>query len=400
MASIFDNTHFNGEVFGDYIDNEYDSHLNELIKSSAIVVNNNVKTAFEEQNGAFVMATPIKGSIMDAEPDNYDGVTNLTTDSQATYIYNRVVFGRGHGFTEKDFTYDITGGNLDPLENAANQIGAWKDRVRENVLYAILDGNFKIPVMANKHTHNVTAVVNSAGKTGFMDATTLNTAMQKACGDHKKRFALAIMHSTVATNLENLGLLTYVQYNDANGISRDTDFARVNGKLVLIDDGVPSYEDENTRTYAKTSDIAIAEGKVYYTRSGSSPNYVYTPVEEPDVSNIGSYYEVKEPGQTVYVTYVFGTGAIEFTDCGVKNPYTVSRDDSTNGGQDTLWVRFRNCFAPKGISFNGALNLATLSPSLAELSDGNNWGITSTGGANPKPIDDKMIAMARVLSLG
>lgn len=46
-------------------------------------------------------------------------------------------------------------------------------------------------------------------------------------------------------------------------------------------------------TYALTEDTEIDPNKVYFTRSGSAPNYVYTPVESPDVSDIGTYYEAK-----------------------------------------------------------------------------------------------------------
>jgi hypothetical protein len=44
--------------------------------------------------------------------------------------------------------------------------------------------------------------------------------------------------------------------------------------------------------YAKTEDQAVVDGKTYYTQSGSAGSYVYTEVEEPDVQNIGSYYEL------------------------------------------------------------------------------------------------------------
>jgi len=48
-------------------------------------------------------------------------------------------------------------------------------------------------------------------------------------------------------------------------------------------------------TYALTSDVEIVEGKTYYTRTGSGTDedpYVYTPVEEPDVEDLPTYYEV------------------------------------------------------------------------------------------------------------
>ena len=44
-------------------------------------------------------------------------------------------------------------------------------------------------------------------------------------------------------------------------------------------------------TYAQTSDEEIVEGKTYYTRSGTAPNYTYTPVTNPSASALGTYYE-------------------------------------------------------------------------------------------------------------
>ena len=51
-------------------------------------------------------------------------------------------------------------------------------------------------------------------------------------------------------------------------------------------------------TYALTEDTDLVEGKTYYTRSGTSPNYVYTPVENPVKASLGTYYEA-----TASVTY-------------------------------------------------------------------------------------------------
>lgn len=51
-------------------------------------------------------------------------------------------------------------------------------------------------------------------------------------------------------------------------------------------------------TYALTEDEDIVEGKTYYTRSGTSPNYVYTAVENPVKASLNTYYEA-----TASVTY-------------------------------------------------------------------------------------------------
>ena len=45
-------------------------------------------------------------------------------------------------------------------------------------------------------------------------------------------------------------------------------------------------------TYQLTADEEIVPGKWYFTRSGTSPDYVYTVVTNPDVADIGTYYEL------------------------------------------------------------------------------------------------------------
>lgn len=401
MNTFFDSKVFNGEVFQKYMDRVPNTKLNELIKSRAIVSRQDLATAMADQVGGNYITTPLKGLISGAVPDNYDGVTDLTTSSTKTFQHSRVVVGRGHGWTEKDFSYDITGG-VDFMENVAQQIAEYWSEIDQETLIHILTGVFKMSDIegakfVTSHTHDVTAVTNSEGQLGKMDATTLNTGIQKACGDHKNKFSLAIMHSAVATNLENMKILVYLKYNDANGMQRDAAIATLNGRTVLIDDSMPVLYPNPT--YGKTSDVAIVEGKTYYTRSGSSPNYVYTPVAEPDVANIGSYYEVTDPGAPAYVTFVFGDGAIEYTNCGAKVPSEMSRNPQVNGGEDTLWTRQRKCWAPYGISFTKS-NMSTLSPSNAELEDGANWELVNTGGSNKEYISLKAIPIARIISLG
>ena len=70
-------------------------------------------------------------------------------------------------------------------------------------------------------------------------AGTLNQAIQKASGDQKCRYELVIMHSAVATNLEQLQLLEYMKYTDKNGVERNLSLATWNGRIVLIDDTMP-----------------------------------------------------------------------------------------------------------------------------------------------------------------
>lgn len=63
--------------------------------------------------------------------------------------------------------------------------------------------------------------------------------------------------------------------------------------LLSGDDDHFGYQ-KRAQTYKKTSDVALVDGKTYYTKSGD----VYTPVAaaDLDVDDIGDYYEVKVAG--------------------------------------------------------------------------------------------------------
>lgn len=50
--------------------------------------------------------------------------------------------------------------------------------------------------------------------------------------------------------------------------------------------------------YVKTADTDIVDGKTYYTRSGTSPNYTYTEVASPAKASLSDYYE-KTPDNKV-----------------------------------------------------------------------------------------------------
>ena len=56
--------------------------------------------------------------------------------------------------------------------------------------------------------------------------------------------------------------------------------------------------------YQVTTDTEVIPDKWYFTRSGTSPDYVYTVVTNPDVADIGTYYELVDIDAAVkdYVT--------------------------------------------------------------------------------------------------
>lgn len=349
MPAIFDAKYFNAEVFGKYVETIPKLKRNELLKSGAIVVNDRIKAMLSEQTGGNIVTTPMLG-LIGGKPVNYDGKTDITDNSTKTYSHTRVVVGRANAWTEKDFSYDITGG-VNFMDNVARQVAGYWDDIDQETLLAILEGIFAMTGTENKkfvdaHTLDLT----KEKENNMFGVTTLNNALQQAVGENKQSFSLAIMHSQVATNLENLQLLEYLKYTDKNGVTRNLQMATVNGRTILIDDSMPVEEVTDTT---------------------------------------GNY--------TAYTTYVLGKGAFELTNAGVKVPFEMDRNPKVNGGQDTLYSRQRNCFAPYGISFTNK-KMASLSPTDEELKNGTNWSLVSASDGDT--INHKAVPIARIITRG
>ena len=233
----FDSKSFNSQAFKYILERIPNLKKNELRKCKALVSNPDIRDAFSSQNGTGYARIAMRG-LLDGNVINYDGQTDITATSTKTFEQGVVVVGRAKAWKERDFSYDITGG-VDFMQNIAEQVRDYLDAVDQDTLLAILSGVFSMTGDKNaefvaKHTYDV-----SGTSPYTVGATTLNTAINRACGANKKKFALVICHSDVATNLENLNLIDYLKYTDKNGVQRDLGLATWNGKLVLIDDGMP-----------------------------------------------------------------------------------------------------------------------------------------------------------------
>ena len=401
----FDSKSFNPEAFGIYMENVPNLKRNELIKSRALKGNQQIKNMFSSQTGSYYGRIPMYGNLGGA-PVNYDGSTNITSTSTTTFEKGVVVYGRAKAWTEKDFSYDITSG-VDFMSNVAQQVSEYWEAIDQDVLLSILKGIFSMTgannlKFVNGHTYDITAESGSDSQgnlNNMVGPTTLNKAIQKAAGQNKGKFTIAIMHSEVSTNLENLRLLKYLTYTDANGIQRDLSLATWNGRSVIIDDSMPVSEVD--AEYELTSDVAIDSSKTYYTRSGSEGSYEYTPVTTPDVDDIATYYEMVEDAYTAYTTYVLGDGAFDYENIGAKVPYEMFRDPKTNGGEDTLYTRQRKCLSPMGISFE-IPNGMGMSPTNAQFETGANWTLVHDAGVGAARVyfDHKAIPIARIISRG
>lgn len=390
--ALFDQKNFNGEVFGAYVDQTENLNRNELLKSGAIVEKPQYASLLPDQTGGNYLTIPIKARI-GGTANNYDGNTNITAESRETYTQSRIVAGRANGWTEKDFSSDITGEDFLP---AAQEIAEYWDDVDQKTILAILKGIFSMTGAGNvdfvtKHTYDVS---DNATEYGFKE-TTLNNAIQKALGDNKAKFSLAIMHSKIATDLENLKLLAYMKYTDAQGIERDLTLGTLNGRTVLVDDNMPTETAKAKYVKAKQTDKDALE----VVDTGATKGQVNKADVSTDVTGVkAGDYVVLLPAGDVYTTYVFGAGAIEYTDCGAKVPYEMDRNPEKNGGETTLYSRQRKCWAPVGISFKDG---SIISPTDEELEKGSNWQLAQnnkSGAEKYFPI--KAIPIARIKTRG
>lgn len=390
--ALFDEKNFNGEVFGAYVDKTPNLNRNELLKSGAVVEMKQYATLLPDQVGGNYITIPIKARI-GGTADNYDGNTDITADSRATYTHGRIVVGRSHGWTEKDFTSDITGEDFMP---AAEEVGEYWDDIDQATLLATLKGVFAMTGAENlKFVNEHTSDISKEATGNVFAETTLNNAIQKALGDNKAKFSLAIMHSQIATNLENIKLLGYMKQTDANGIERDLTLATINGRLVLVDDNMPTEVVEEEYVRAK----ATTEGALKVVAGSATEGQVLKDNVKSDIADIAEGdYVVLLPEGIAYTTYVLGNGAIEYTNCGAEVPYEMARDAKTKGGVNTLYSRQRKIFSPYGISFK---NTGIISPTDEQLESGSNWELANSNGTSKKeyfPI--KAIPIARIITRG
>ena len=104
----FDSKSFNPQAFGAYTERIPNLKKNELIKSRALKGNQDIKNTFSSQTGTVYAVLPMHGLIGGAA-QNYDGETDLKSENTDTFERGVVVVGRMKGWTERDFSEDVTG---------------------------------------------------------------------------------------------------------------------------------------------------------------------------------------------------------------------------------------------------------------------------------------------------
>lgn len=347
---VFDSKNFNSEVFSRYLETVPRVKQNALLKAGVLRTRNDLKGLLADQTGGNFISVPMTG-LIGGTALNYDGSTNITATSIETFLQSMIVVGRAKAWAEKDFSFDITGHDF--MAEIASQVANYWDDIDQATILKTLEGIFGVTTnnFATDHTLDISAQTGNSGADAYVNATTLNSAVQKAAGANKDIFTVAIMHSVVATGLENLQVLNYFKATDANGMQRDVSLATWNGRTVLIDDDVPTGT------------------------GGTSPN---------------TY--------TTYTTYLLGRDAFDYIDCGAKVPSETYRDPTTAGGKDMLITRQRKVFAPRGFSFVQP-STAIVSPTDVQLATAARWTpVKDTAGTGY--YNTKAIPFARIISKG
>lgn len=342
---------FRGKIFNSNVFEKYQKTLpstkeNALINSSVFTNVSKYRAKLSEQSGGYYITEPIKGRI-GGTPVNYDGATNITSNERDTYYQSKIAIGRANAWGEDDFPTELTGQNF---MAEAQEVRDYWDGIKQGLVLSMLKGIFAMTGsndFANKHTYEVE---------GNLSADDCNKASQKALGDKKAKLQVMFMHSAVSTNLEGLNLIEFMKYTDANGIQRDLTIGTYNGKLVVVDDDMPTEE-----------------------------------VEANEIEGTEAY--------TKYTTYMFSNGFFEFEDVGVKVPSELSRNATERGGHTDLISRVRYVIVPQYISYK---TKTAKSPTNADLETGSNWEVANNGesGGSKKYVDGKLIPVVRIISRG
>ena len=414
---------FDPEVFDYNWKAEKDPSLTAIVESGAMQTNAEIANLIG--NGSDTYTVPFYKTI-DGTPENYDGATNLTASTAGGSYQSGIVYGRGHGWVAQDFVVDYNSG-ADPMQQITSQVGRFWLKYRQRKMLDVLGAAFGVIGSGEYKDWENHKIATGAAPT----ATDISDALTAAMGDARGSISLAIMHSHVANELEDLNLLNFRKYTDASGIERQLNIADINGLTVVVDDNAPTApadSDGQAGVYTVTvsgtwqvGDTITINGITYTVNStdGTTAANIVGGLDDLTISGYaltsaaavltcteasGSYGKVGAPRVAVnsaagkvavavvtegivvsstlrYTTYLLGRDALQYAAAPVKVPSEVSRDPATNGGQETLWTRVRETIHPNGFIFKKPAGY-TASPTDAALAAAANWDIVG----NPKNI--------------
>ena len=282
----FDLKNWNDEVFLAYTRAIADPVKTSLIEAGVFYEDEEIVAKFPAQVGGNYAVRPITG-VLSGSAIDLDGSTDIDDGSLPTYSQGIVCIEMGKAFTEKDFTYSLSG--KDFMMVVAEQIAKYWQKQVQGKMLSILKGIF------------ATALAGSVITKTAVASTDIIDVCREIGGDNAELFKVVFMHSVVAKELEKSEKLTYALYNRADGLQVQSNIAYWNGRLVIVNDQCPVVDNgDSTKTYR---------------------------------------------------TYFLGERAFARGDLPVLVPAEMSRDAKKNGGETSLVSRVRLYLAPEGVSF-------------------------------------------------
>lgn len=310
----FDFKNWNDEVFLGYTRNIEDPVKTNLIEAGVFYEDSDIALLFPAQVGGNYAVRTITG-LLDGDAIDLDGATDIDDGTLNTYSQGIVAMHMGKSFTEKDFTYNLTG--KDFMVQVGEQIGRYWQKQRQKKMLSILKGIFGSALASN------ILALTEVKSTDIIDV------VRQKGGDNADIYKVAMMHSHVANLLEKEEKLTYAMYNDANGIQRPSNIAYWNGRLVIVSDQCPVADAENNKH--------------------------------------------------TYRTFFLGEKAFARCDLNELVPVEPVREAKKNGGQSSIVSRVGFVLAPEGVSFKKSALASTNKVTNALLETASNWELVNDG---------------------
>ena len=220
-----------------------------------------------------------------------------------------VILRRGRAWGANDLAANLAGD--DPMKVIGDLVAAYWARRLQAILLAELAGVFGSATMAG----NVLDITNAAGDAAKISASTFVDAAQRL-GDAKESLTGVLMHSATEASLAKQDLIQTTKPSEGS-----VEIKTFMGKRVIVDDGCPV-----------------------------------------DAVNRN------------YTTYLFGPGALALGNGSPVGfvPTETARDSLA--GEDFLINRKTLILHPRGVRWTPQVGVpALVSPSNAELADGDNW---------------------------
>ena len=327
---------FDPEVFADYMA-ENPIWSNAIIASGILQEDNTIMNLIGEDGNVATLPFYKPISVDDYAPLNNDGETDNTPDDISGGKQTAMLIQRMKAWKEKDFTKELT--KADPMQHIANSVGNYYQQVWERELMNIIQAVLQLPAVAN-HTMDISSSTSTVTEENNIGASTMIYAQQKALGDMANGFGLAIMHSYIYARYQELGLIEFMKYSEADGLTREVNLPTINGLVVVTSDRY---------TVDTTGDVPV------------------------------------------YKTFIAGQGSIlTAPKTNYEDPYYTDYDPESSAGVRKLYTKEGKVLHPNGFSLK-VNNIAKESPNFAELGAKDNWELA---------FNEKNIRIGQIISNG